>query len=376
MKRVYYLTIAFLKMTFKNKTNLFFTLFFPLVFILIFGLFNSQKAPTLKVDIISNNKTASIANLYTNIFKKAGSITITTLSNLSKATSNLNKGNVDVVINLEAIKFKAPLNTLYQPANVRFIPIVTPKYNITFYTNKNDQNYSYVLLLIDQLKYNALQQEGLKNQIFTFSQKNIVSKGGYSYITFLTPGIVALGIMNGIIFGVITIIINYRELQILRRLFLTPLTKSDFLASLTLSRLIVAIFQAIVLFAVVAGVYNIAPKGSYINLGIVIILGSLMFITLALLLSSLSNSVNTAMPIANIITLPMFFLSGVFFATTSLPSWLAQIASYLPLTFFVNALRGIYLNGYSLVSIKGDLIGLFVWFLVFFIINLKYFRWD
>ncbi len=374
MKRTYYLTIAFLKMTFRNRTNLFFTLFFPLVFILVFGLFNSQKAPTLKIDIISNNKTATIAALYDKIFKKAGSIKTTNLNNLAKATSNLNKGNVDLVIDLQAVKFqnKPPV----EPYNTRLLPIVTPRYNVVFYTNKNDQNYSYVLLLIDQIKYSALQQEGLKNQIFTFSQKNVISKGGYSYITFLTPGIVALGIMNGIIFGVITIIINYRELQILRRLFLTPLTKSNFLASLTLSRLVVAIFQAIVLFAVVAGVYNIVPKGSYINLGIVIILGSFMFITLALLLSSLSNSVNTAMPIANIITLPMFFLSGVFFATTSLPSWLAQIAAYLPLTFFVNALRGVYLNGYSLFSIKGDLVGLFVWFLIFFAINLKYFRWD
>ncbi len=376
MKRVYYLTIAFLKMTFKNRTNLFFTLFFPLVFILVFGLFNSQKAPTLKVDIVSNNKTTTIANLYDKIFKKAGSIKTTNLNNLSKATSNLNKGNVDLVIDLKAVKFQSKIPVgAYQPYT-RLLPIVTPHYNVVFYTNKNDQNYSYVLLLIDQLKYNALQQEGLKNQIFIFSQKNIVSKGGYSYITFLTPGIVALGIMNGIIFGVITIIINYRELQILRRLFLTPLTKSDFLASLTLSRLVVAIFQAVVLFSVVAGVYNIVPKGNYINLGIIIILGSLMFITLALLLSSLSNSVNTAMPIANIITLPMFFLSGVFFATTNLPSWLAQIAAYLPLTFFVNALRGVYLNGYSLFDIKGDLLGLFVWFLIFFVINIKYFRWN
>ena len=363
-------------MTFKNRTNLFFTLFFPLVFILVFGLFNSQKAPTLKVDIVSNNKTTTIANLYDKIFKKAGSIKTTNLNNLSKATSNLNKGNVDLVIDLKAVKFQSKIPVgAYQPYT-RLLPIVTPHYNVVFYTNKNDQNYSYVLLLIDQLKYNALQQEGLKNQIFIFSQKNIVSKGGYSYITFLTPGIVALGIMNGIIFGVITIIINYRELQILRRLFLTPLTKSDFLASLTLSRLVVAIFQAVVLFSVVAGVYNIVPKGNYINLGIIIILGSLMFITLALLLSSLSNSVNTAMPIANIITLPMFFLSGVFFATTNLPSWLAQIAAYLPLTFFVNALRGVYLNGYSLFDIKGDLLGLFVWFLIFFVINIKYFRWN
>ena len=383
MKKIYYFTIASLRMTLRNRTNIFWSLFFPLVIMLIFGLFNTNVGKTnINVDIISNKSTSSIASEYKNIFTKIKGVSLINNNNISIARNKVKNGKIDLLImftskHVNSVCTGKEMCPLSGSTNRSIIALPIPRYfvNVTFYSNKNDQTYPYIRLLISNIKNQVLTKELGSNSPITFSEKNI-SGQGLSYIIFLTPGIVALAIMQGVLFAVVTILISYRDLEILRRISVTPFRKSEFIVSLSITRLAFAIVQAAILIAVAKLVYNISPIGSFVDLALVIIVGALMFIMLALIISSVANKVETAMPITNVITLPMMFLSGLFFPISTLPSWLSDISKYFPLTYLINAIRGIYVNGYNLPHLGGDFLGMGIWIVIFFVVNIFVFKWE
>ncbi|MCL4392542.1 ABC transporter permease [Patescibacteria group bacterium] len=353
---------------------------------LIFGLFNTNVGKTnINVDILSNKSTSPIASEYKNIFTKIKGVSLINDNNVSSARNKVKNGKIDLLImftskNVKPVCTGKEMCPLVGSTNRSMIALPIPHYfihsvNVTFYSNKNDQTYPYIRLLIANIKNQVLSKELGSHSPITFSEKNI-SGQGLSYIIFLTPGIVALAIMQGVLFAVVTILISYRDLEILRRISVTPFKKSDFIVSLSITRLAFAIIQAAILIAVAKLVYNISPIGSFVDLALVIIVGALMFIMLALIISSVANKVETAMPITNVITLPMMFLSGLFFPISTLPSWLSDISKYFPLTYLINAIRGIYVNGYNLPHLGGDFLGMGIWIVIFFIVNIFVFKWE
>ena len=396
IKRVYNFTIASLKMTFRNVFALFMSFLFPVAIIFAFGFFNNSTAPKLNIAVVEKNSTSvsnlkntSISLVENNIIKelkKSGSVKVSKVASLSKGESQIKNNNIDLLMsvsqtsNSHTILPKCTVDKACpQVIGVRSIP----HYKISFYANKFSANIAYAELFISGFKYNVLKSAIAGSSIsipFSYSQTLLTSgKEENSYIDFLIPGVLALSLMQGIIFAVINIIVNYKELGVLRRLSVTPLTKSDFIAALTLTRLIFGLIQIAILIVIAAVFLKVLPVGGtigFIDLSVVIILGSLMFVTLGLIISSISNKTATVFPIANLITLPMLFLSGVFFSVSDLPSWLQSIVNLFPLTFLANALRGIYDHGYSLLTIHNDIIGMAVWVIIFFILNVIFFRWE
>lgn len=394
IKRVYNFTIANLKMTFRNRFALFMSFLFPVAIILAFGFFNNSTAPKLNIAVVTANtkstsKNTSVSVVENNIIKelkKSGSVNISKISSLSKGETQIKNNNIDLLM---YITQTSSLKTILPNCSVgKACPQVIgvkliPHYKISFYANKFSSNVAYAELFISGFKYNVLKSTLASTNIsvpFSYSQTLLTSgKEENSYIDFLIPGVLALSLMQGIIFAVINIIVNYKELGVLRRLSVTPLTKSDFIAALTLTRLIFGLIQIAILIVIAAVFLKVLPVGGtmgFVDLSVVIILGSLMFVTLGLIISTISNKTATVFPIANLITLPMLFLSGVFFSVSDLPSWLQSIVNLFPLTFLANALRGIYDHGYSLLTIHNDIIGMAVWVVIFFILNVMFFRWE
>jgi ABC-2 type transport system permease protein len=396
IKRVYNFTIASLKMTFRNRFALFMSFMFPVAIILAFGFFNNSNAPKLNIAVITGNsksisnvKNTSVSVVENNIIKelkKSGNVKVSKVSSLSDGESQIKNNNIDLLMYVTQVSSIQPILPKCRVgyACPQFIGVSKiPHYKISFYANKFSSNIAYAELFISSFKYNVLKSTLTSTNVsipFSYSQTLLTSgKEENSYIDFLIPGVLALSLMQGIIFAVINIIVNYKELGVLRRLSVTPLTKSDFIASLTLTRLIFGLIQIAILIVIAAVFLNVLPVGGtigFVNLSVVIILGSLMFVTLGLIISTISNKTATVFPIANLITLPMLFLSGVFFSVSDLPSWLQNIVNLFPLTFLANALRGIYDHGYSLLTIHNDIIGMAVWVVIFFILNVIFFKWE
>jgi len=132
----------------------------------------------------------------------------------------------------------------------------------------------------------------------------------------------------------------------------------------------------VVLLAVGLLAFRIHFVGNILYLLIVGLLGGAIFLAIGLAISGYAKSEETAAPLANIISLPLMFLSGVFFARSNMPDWLQSITQYSPLTYVADALRSISTDGASLWAVRSDLIGIFVWLAVAAALAIRLFKWE
>ncbi len=386
VKRIFYFTIASLKMTFRNRFALFSSFLFPIAIMFAFSFYTQTSTPKLNIQILYNPTSKIFVEKLKNELQKTSNVSVLSINKKSSALKSLKNEKTDLIISIIPSKNKViqPVYNryIYQPAPISSLKVGASNYNVVFYLNHYSTNLFYEEIFVTNIEYNFLKNSisslGIKSP-FVFRQQFIKNSQTYSYLDFLIPGILALSLMQGIIFAVINIIVNYKDLGVLRRLAVTPLTKSDFLASLTLTRLIFGLIQVAILIFIASVFIKVIPQGGilgFLNLAIIVILGSLMFVTLSLLISSISNKTETVFPIANLITLPMLFLSGVFFSVQGLPVWLQNIVQFFPLTYLANSLRGVYEHGYSLFILRGDIIGMIIWVIILFALNVKFFKWE
>jgi ABC-2 type transport system permease protein len=122
--------------------------------------------------------------------------------------------------------------------------------------------------------------------------------------------------------------------------------------------------------------FGLQMSGDYATLGLIVLLGSVIFLALGFAIAGWAKNEDQAAPVANLISLPMMFLSGVFFPRDAMPDILAGITQYMPLTYVNEALRGVVNNGASLAALGPQLLGMGVWAVITFVIAIRLFRWE
>ena len=161
----------------------------------------------------------------------------------------------------------------------------------------------------------------------------------------------------------------------LRRLFATPTSPSYFLSAQVTSRLIIGEAQVLILLGVGLW-FGLQLVGSVALLLAVAALGSCIFLAMGFGIAAGAKNEDQAAPVANLISLPMTFLSGVFFPREAMPDVLQRITDFLPLTYLANALRAITNDGAGVADISQDLLGMAVWAVISFFIAVRLFRWE
>lgn len=204
---------------------------------------------------------------------------------------------------------------------------------------------------------------------------SVLQENTSGYVDFLIPGMIGLQVMSACLWGIGFLLINYREKGNLKQLALTPVRKSVYISAFISSRFIFQILQIIFILACSFWAFPVHMKGSWVSFFVVITLGCLMFMALGFLIASLADTVELAIGINNILFFLMVGLGGVFFSTANLPEWMQWFTGLFPLTHFIEALRGIFNEGLSLLHFWKELLILSVWMIVCFGLSLKYFRW-
>jgi ABC-2 type transport system permease protein len=204
----------------------------------------------------------------------------------------------------------------------------------------------------------------------------IVRERGSRYIDFLLPGLLGMNLMGSAIWGSGFAIVDARKKKLLKRLAATPMSRSDYLASFLLAQLALVVLEigAILAFGVIA--FGVPVRGSLGSLGLVAGLGSLAFGGLGLLAAARPKTIEGASGLMNLIMLPMWVLSGVFFSASRFPAVAQPLIRALPLTALVDALRAIMLEGAGLPAVSGRLLVLGVWLVLSFGVALRIFRWQ
>jgi ABC-2 type transport system permease protein len=197
-----------------------------------------------------------------------------------------------------------------------------------------------------------------------------------NYVDFLVPGVLAMSIMNGGIVGLSAAFVTMRERGVLRRIKVTPFPLIGFITARVATQLLVALCQVAILFGLAKLIFNLDIVGSLLEVVVLIFLGSLAFLTIGFFVAGVSRKQESATALAQLISFPMLFLSGVFFPLDQEPTWLQYLAKVLPLTYLVDGLRQVMVYGASLANLWGDLLALVLTTAIGLALAVRFFRWE
>jgi ABC-2 type transport system permease protein len=202
------------------------------------------------------------------------------------------------------------------------------------------------------------------------------SEPGGRYIDFLMPGILGMNLMSGGMWGVGFNLVDMRIKKLLKRLVATPMRKGDFLASIVLMRIAFMVVEATFVLGFGRLAFGVPFRGSPFAVFAIGALGSLCFGGMGLLVASRARRIEAVMGLMNVVMMPMFIASGVFFSADRFPAALQPVIHALPLTALNDALRAVVLEGAPLASQGAPLLVLGLWGALSFAVGLRLFRWS
>ena len=203
-----------------------------------------------------------------------------------------------------------------------------------------------------------------------------VHEPGSRYIDFLIPGLLAMNLMSGSMWGVAWVIVHMRVRKLLKRLLATPMRRRDLMFSMGLGRMALIPMEVafIVIFARVF--FSVQVAGSYLALLTMAFAGSACFAAIAILVASRAQNTETVSGLMNLVMLPMFIASGVFFSASNFPDSIQPVIRLLPLTAMCDGMRAAMIDGAGFGGIVAPLAILALWAIPSFLLGLRYFRWN
>tara|TARA_B100001113_G_scaffold67014_1_gene51604 strand:+ start:1693 stop:2739 length:1047 start_codon:yes stop_codon:yes gene_type:complete len=341
-------TIAASKMFFRRKSSIFWSLFFPVVTMLVLGNagFIGYSAPDVG---LYNNSGPGEANKISD-FKSSKSITIREYLSLDEALIALEKGTLSAVITLDA---NSEIKVTTREGDIAEKEVVE---NFVFrMMNQEINSVSNVKSDIAEMNYQG-------------------------YKGFIVPGIAAMAIMQNGIFSVVFTLLSYKNQGVLKRLKAAPISPSHFIVGHLISRVSIIVLQTFILLLMGVFVLNVSiGQGSilaWINILFLSFLGGILFLAIGLAISSLAPNEDSAPALANLVTFPMLFLSGVFFPIDFLPKIISYISNLLPLTHLAQGIRLSALYGNSPLMTMPQIAITFAWLALSFFICAISFKWE
>jgi len=267
------------------------------------------------------------------------------LLNEEEAEMELRSGGVDVLVEPG------------EPVGFRFDP------------SRRESRYARLLAR------DALERAAGREDLVTVEDRR-VSGIGRRYIDFLIPGLLGLNLMGSGMWGIGFAVVQMRQKKLLKRFVATPMRRSDFLLSLFLSRMVFLIPEMIAILGAGALLFGVPVRGSLLALLVVSFLGALTFCGIGALCASRVRTLEGASGLLNLVMMPMWIFSGVFFSIENFPEPMQPALALLPLTALNDALRAIMLDGAGLAGTAGEVGLALVWGLVAFGVALRIFRWK
>jgi len=207
-------------------------------------------------------------------------------------------------------------------------------------------------------------------------QQIMVAGDEIRYIDWVIPGVIAMNIMWGALFGIGYVIVRYRKFGVLKRLSATPVTAVEFLCAQILSRLWLLVVVNVVIFIGMDLFVDFRMHGSYFSLLLVFTLGCINLICCGLVVAARISSEEVANGVLNLFSWPMMFLSGVWFSLEGAHPLMQKFALLLPLTHVTEAAREIMIDGAGIVDVSDHLLVLGVSSVILLFIGARIFQWE
>jgi ABC-2 type transport system permease protein len=215
---------------------------------------------------------------------------------------------------------------------------------------------------------------GRKNPLATSSR--VSSEPGARYIDFLIPGLLGMNLMNSGMWGIGFALVDMRQRKLLKRFVASPMRRDDFLLALASSRLVLMLIELALLLGFGVLAFHLRVTGSWLSIVLISAVGALCFGGVGLLTASRARKIETVSGLINLVMMPMWIFSGVFFSYERFPAVVQPLIKVLPLTALNDALRASVLEGASLAAEGTRLLVLCLWGVLSYWLALRWFRWT
>ena len=339
------ITITRLKEFIRRPEAVFWVYFFPVLMIIVLGIaFRNQAIEIFDIDVIENEYSADAMEPLSDQPQ-----IVTHLVDLEESSLRLRSGKSVLAVTANQ---EDGINQFAYRFDAKRPGAVTAK------------------KVVDDL----LQAANGRVDAFQASESKFDEPGG-TYVDFLVPGLLGIGLMGGGMWGVGYAIVDMRIRKLLKRYMATPMKRTHFLLSMLLSRLVFMVPQIALTLLVAYWMFDVRVYGSIAAVVFLVILGAFEFAALGLMVGSRAQTVETASGLMNFVMLPMYTLCGVFFSYERFPEVFHPFIRWLPLTPIIDSLRAVMMDGESLLAQWPEVLVMGVWCVIPFAIAMLIFRW-
>lgn len=221
----------------------------------------------------------------------------------------------------------------------------------------------------------ALQSAAGRRDVFRAAEEHVKEQGS-RYVDFLVPGLLGMNIMGTGMWSIGFSVVNARLKKLLKRFLATPMRKPHYLLAHFLSRLVFLVLEVALLIVFAWLLFDVKVRGSLLLFALLCLLGGMAFAAIGLLVASRARTIEAVSGLMNLVMLPMWVCSGVFFSYERFPDAAMPFIRALPLTALNDALRGIMNDGMTALELAPEILTLGVWAVVASVIGLRIFRWQ
>ena len=360
LRAMWAVTKASLKATFRSPQSVFFSLFFPIVLIWIFGALGGNGMPSVDVALEKNTDTAN--SFYSSL--KHNPVLHFVNDKKKDINDELSKGRIAAVIDIKR-------NT----DTTRHSPFIVHLRSST----ASQRDYQTALSAIKGSVSEMDQKIFTDRKSVATIEESKVEGRKYRMIDFFLPGMIGFSLIGSAVFGVAFTFYSLRETLVLKRMYSTPIKRQYIILGESISKVIFNLLTVVVLIAFGRYMYHFTLANgflTFIEMLVISFIALLVFMGFGFFISGVSKNQNVIPVYANLFMFPQYFLSGTFFPRTALPAFLQPIIKFLPLTAVNDAMRNVAFEGASIATCWQQILILLVWGIIIYVVTAKVFRWE
>ena len=340
----------------RSREGFFFTLIFPIILVLLFGAIFAGGSTGPSTVYVQNYDSGPVSTSFIHALNSTSALRLVSVPTDQNFTNYLSSHS-----STDGVIIPQGFSTSYEQ---------NQHINVTLYGNPASTTSAIVSGITLEV-VNAFNLHGQAGVVGVVTRTAVSSS--YKYIDFLIPGLIGFSALTSPMFALVNISSSYRRDKVFKLLSLTPLTKTEWL----LSKIVWYVGTTVVSFILMSlvGIYVFGAHIVFnLGIGMFLVIGPFFFVSLGMLVGTISNTPESAAVVGNLVTFPMMFLSGTFFPVQSMPTYLQTIAHILPLYYLIDGLTNVMIYD-NFGPAYFDLGLLLVISVVVFALAVKFFRW-
>ena len=353
-----------IKRLFRDRVAIFFVFVFPLIFLIIFGsIFGGGDGPNFDITVINRSET-EFSQQFVETLQQGEIFTLesTAINTFEDAEERLGRGEIDGIIELG--------ESFGEVQDAR------PEGTLVVYYDQGDEQLAATLQAVLQTTLDDINEQFVDVQAPFRLESRSIQTANLTRFDYTFSGILGFTLLSLGIFGPTTIFPRLKQRGVLRRYQTSTLRVWQYFTGNVLSNAFVGLLALIVMFATAVVVFDLSMRGSYFNLAFIVLLGTILMFGIGLALGGWAKNENQAAPLAQLVTLPMMFLSGVFFPVFLMPELLQNITQFIPLTPVIDAIRLVITENASLTDLAPEIGVILGWTVIIYLIAFRVFRWE